>query len=134
MSWSLLPWQVFSAGAETYYFKFQGEHTHRLGICPTCFETGGAYAHSAPRLRTPLLVIYFQNQYIRLYKAIYFPMCNTELYKMYSPVLIGIDALHFIMFLYSYKSLPHWVSKTHLPFWPFCPILGYSLSPLPNDF
>ena len=24
------------------------------GICPTCFETGGAYAHCAPRLRTPL--------------------------------------------------------------------------------
>ena len=65
VSWSLPhlppPLTVFSAGAETYYFKFQGGgiltggaysqvgHTHRWGICPTCFETGGAYAmHPLP--------------------------------------------------------------------------------------
>ena len=44
----------FSRGRKKYYFKFQWGHMHRWGICPTSFETGVAYAHSAPRLRTPL--------------------------------------------------------------------------------
>ena len=60
------PDSFFSAGAETYYFKFQGGHTLRGGICPPCFDTGGAYAHCAPRLRTPLFN-YKKNNNFKLY-------------------------------------------------------------------
>ena len=45
------PWQLFSAGAESYYFKFQ------RGICPTCFETG-VHMIIHPQLRTPLFKPY----------------------------------------------------------------------------
>ena len=52
------------------FFHLGQKHTisnFRGGICPLCFETGGAYTHSAPRLRTPLLDMMFALPYVRLY-------------------------------------------------------------------
>ena len=54
----LLPLTAFFSWGRNIQFKFQGGHMHRWG---TCFETGGAYAHSAPRLRTPLLLTAFNH-------------------------------------------------------------------------
>ena len=56
----LPPLTAFSAGAETYYFKFQG------GIL-----SGGAYAHCAPRLRTPLSSLFYFCNYKNTYYTIY---------------------------------------------------------------
>ena len=47
------PDRFFSAGAETYYFKSQGGILTGVAYAPPV-ETGGAYAPSAQRLRTPL--------------------------------------------------------------------------------
>jgi len=49
------PDSFFQLGQKHTISNFRGGHTLRGGICPTCFETGGAYAHCAPRLRTPLI-------------------------------------------------------------------------------
>ena len=43
----------FSWGRNILY-QISGRAYAQLGLCPTFFETGGPYAHSAPRLRMPL--------------------------------------------------------------------------------
>jgi hypothetical protein len=46
----------FQQGQKHTISNFRGGILTGGGICSTCFETGGAYAHCAPRLRTPLTV------------------------------------------------------------------------------
>ena len=48
---SASPDSFFQLGQKHIISNFKGR------ICPTCFETGGAYAHSAPQLCTPLVCI-----------------------------------------------------------------------------
>jgi hypothetical protein len=58
-----VPWSLPHLPPLTAFFSWDrnilfqisgGGILSEMGICPLCFYTGGAYAHCAPRLRTPL--------------------------------------------------------------------------------
>ena len=52
-----VPWSLPRLPPLTAFFSWGRNILFQIsggGICPSCFETGGAYAHCAPRLRTPL--------------------------------------------------------------------------------